>query len=37
MMFSKNMKAMVCSRNGNSDFFDIVGGVLQRETLAPYL
>ena len=31
------MKAMVHSPDGNTDFFDIVTGVLQRDTLAPYL
>ena len=37
MMLYKNMKAMVCSPNANTDFFDIVTGVLQGDTLAPYL
>ena len=30
------MKTMLCSPNGDTDFFDIVTGVLQRDTLAPY-
>ena len=37
MMLYKNMKAMMCSPDGDIDFFDIVTGVLQGDTLAPYL
>ena len=28
---------MVRSLNGKTDFFDIIAGVLRRDTLAPYL
>ena len=28
---------MVCSSDGDIDFLDIVAGVLQKDTLAPYL
>ena len=35
MMLYKNTKAVVCSPNGKTDFFDIVAGVRQRDTLAP--
>ena len=31
------MKVKVCSPDGGIDFFDIVAGVLQGDTLAPYL
>ena len=31
------MKVMVCSLNGDTNFFDIVTGVLQWDTLALYL
>ena len=34
MMFYKNTKVMVCSPNGGINFFDIVAGVLQGDTLA---
>ena len=37
MMLSKNTKEMVCSLDGNTNFFNIVAGVLQGDTLAPYL
>ena len=37
MMLYKNMKVKVHSLDGDTDFFDIVAGVLQRDTLAPYL
>ena len=33
-MFCKNAKAIVCSPDGGTDFFDIVAGVLQKDTLA---
>ena len=36
-MLYKNTKAMVCSSNGDTDFFDIVTEFLQGDTLAPYL
>ena len=35
-MLYKDVKTMVCSPNGNTDYFDIVAGVSQRVTLAPY-
>ena len=31
------MKVKVCSPDGDTDFFDMVAGVLQRDTLVPYL
>ena len=31
------IKAMVRSPDGYTDFFDIVAGVLQGDTLAPYI
>ena len=37
MMLYKNMRVKVCLLDGDSDFFDIVTGVLQGDTLAPYL
>ena len=37
MMLYKNMKVKVRSPDGDTDFFDIVAGVLQGDTLAPYL
>ena len=37
IMFYKNTKVKVCSLDGDTDFFDIVVGVLQGDTLAPYL
>ena len=37
MMLYKNMKAMICSPDGDTDFFDIVTGVLRGDTLALYL
>ena len=30
------MKVQVCSLDGDTDFVDIVAGVLQRDTLTPY-
>ena len=33
----RNTKVKVCSPNGNIEYFDIVAGVLQGDTLAPYL
>ena len=32
----KNTKAMARPSDGDTDFFDIVTGVFQRDTLAPY-
>ena len=37
MMLYKNTKVKVRSPDGDTDYFDIVAGVLQGETLAPYL
>ena len=37
MMLYKNTKVKVCSPNGDTDYFDIVVGVLPGDTLAPYL
>ena len=37
MMLYKNMKVKVCSLDGDTDYFDIVAGVLQGNTLAPNL
>ena len=36
MMLYKNMEVKVCSSDGDTDYFDIVAGVLQGGTLAPY-
>ena len=36
-MLYKNTNAMVCSPKGDTDFFDIVAGVLQGDTLVPHL
>ena len=36
MQYSKT-KLKVCSLDGDTDYFDLVAGVLQRDTLAPYL
>ena len=33
----KNTKVKVCSPDGDTEYFDIVVGVLQGDTLAPYL
>ena len=35
MMLHKNMKVKVSSPDGDRDYFDIVAGVLQGDTLAP--
>ena len=35
--FYKNTKVKVCSLDGDTDYFDIIAGVLQGDTLAPYL
>ena len=37
MMLYKNTKVMVHSSDGNTDFFNIVAGVLQEDILVPYL
>ena len=37
MMLYKNIKVKVHSPDGDTDYFDIVAGVLQGDTLAPYL
>ena len=37
MMLCKNTKVKVCSPDGDTDYFNIVTGVLQGDTLAPYL
>ena len=37
MMFYKNTKVKVCSLDGDTNFFDIVAGILQGNILAPYL
>ena len=37
MMLYRNKKVKVYSPDGDTDSFDIIAGVLQRETLAPYL
>ena len=37
IMLYKNTNAKVCSPYGHTDYFKIVAGVLQGDTLAPYL
>ena len=37
MMLYRNTKVKVSSMDGDTDFFDIVAGLLQGDTLAPYL
>ena len=37
MILYRNTKVKVCSSDGDTDYFDIVAGVLQGDTLAPYL
>ena len=37
MMLYKNTKVKARSSDGDTDYFDIVAGVLQGDTLAPYL
>ena len=37
MMIYRNTKVNLRSTDGNIDFFDIVAGVVQGDTLAPYL
>ena len=36
MMLYKNTKEQFCSPDGDTDFFHIVSGVLQKDTLVPY-
>ena len=36
MILYKNAKVKVCSPDGDTKYFDIVAGVLQGDTLAPY-
>ena len=37
MMLYKNTKVKVCSLDGNTDYFNIIAGLLQGDTLALYL
>ena len=37
MVLYRNTKVKVCSSDGDTDYFDIVAGVLQGDTLVPYL
>ena len=37
MMLYRNTKVNDCSSDGEKVYFDIVAGVLQGDTLAPYL
>ena len=37
IMLYKNMKVKIHFPDGDTDYFDIVAGVLQGDTLAPYL
>ena len=37
MMLDRNTKVKVCSPDGDTDYFHIVAGVQQGDTLAPYL
>ena len=37
MILCRNTKVKMCSSDGDTDYFDIVAGVLQGDTLAPYL
>ena len=37
MMLYRNTKVKACSLDGDTDYFNIVAGVLQGDTLAPYL
>ena len=37
MMLYRNTKVKVCSSIGDTDYFDIIAGLLQGDTLAPYL
>ena len=37
MILYRNTKEKVCFPDGDTDYFDIVAGILQGDTLAPYL
>ena len=37
MILYRNNKVKVCSPDGDTEYFDIVAGVLQGDTLVPYL
>ena len=37
LVLYRNMKVKVCSPDRDTDFFDIIAGVLQGDILAPYL
>ena len=37
MILYKNTKLKVCSLDGDTNYFNIVAGMLQGDTLAPYL
>ena len=37
MMLYKNTKVKICSSDGDTHYFDIVVGILEGDTLAPYL
>ena len=37
MMLYRNTKVKVRSSDGNTDYYNIVAGALQEDTLAPYL
>ena len=37
MILYRNTKVNVCSPDGDTDYFDIIAEVLQRDMLAPYL
>ena len=37
MIMYQDTRSMVCSPDGDTDFFDISAGVLQGDTLAPYI
>ena len=36
MMLYRNMKVKAWSSDGDTDFFNVVAGILQGDTLAPY-
>ena len=36
-MLYRNTNVKVCSSDGDTEYFDILAGVLQGDTLAPYL
>ena len=37
MMLYRNAKVKVCSSDGDTDYFGIIAGVLQEDTVSPYL